>query len=57
MVEEVEKLLLLFLHTFFELEDKSYLNVDLDCEYLRFIEFLDERVIILIVKDNITIYL
>ncbi len=32
MVEEVEKLLLLVLYAFFELKDKSYLNIDLDCE-------------------------
>ena len=56
MVEEVEKLLLLFHHTIFELKDKSYLNIDLDCKSLRFIEFLDERVIMLSVKDSITIY-
>jgi hypothetical protein len=31
MVEEVEKLFFLSLHTFFELKIKSYLNIDLDC--------------------------
>jgi hypothetical protein len=56
MVEEVEKLLLLFLYTIFELKNKYYLNIDLDCKSLRFIEFLDERVIVLIVKDSFKIF-
>ena len=57
MVEEVEKLLFLFLHTIFELKDKPYLNIYLDYEWFRFIEFLNDSLITLIGKDNITIYL
>jgi hypothetical protein len=57
MVKKEEKLLLLFINNIFELKIKSYLNINLDFKSLRFMQFLDEWVKIVVAEDVIMIYL